>query len=607
MNSHFNSEKYANINRDSFFRSVNQFQKGMKRSTIVVPPKLLSLLDNMFTFTELKQSTCVENIVKIDTDTLDTLRRLGNETNVIFLVDTRVDINIDQAFKDLIGDLKLEEVNLINLTYSHQMNKQNVGDYMLLLFTARISLIEWALFPVAVLDPKVFDCRLITNSEGLNLYFPTTTNFKSATRRILLDNLANILLSLIEAENITITKSVALGENSIELVNMLKQRLRINENSESKFIRESKYGKRKCGKRNDLIVFERSIDTITPMMTDLTYSGLLNELEESPSFSKGDDIWDDLKYLNFGAIGSKLNSMAKDLQEKYDSRHEANTISEIKDFVDGLGNLQSRQNLLKMHTTRSSDLMELLKEMNFKDTIDFEQEVYSDYLEYRTIIDHITEAMCSGGNSSVVLRLCSLFSQACNGLRDRDYNLIRQELVDTYGNDMIFKLETLSEYGLFTRKTGRNSHQTIVKTFDTIPDVDIDPSKPKDMNYAYSGVVPLIPRILQAMYDRSIFIKNNSTILHSFVHSNIPTLSKLESVFQDLQIPIEEKDWVTKDGKIIGDTHDSPDPTFVVVIGGVTHGELSAFDYLNDKLHEMGIKKEFVVVTDGIINGNFLI
>ena len=60
-----------------------------------------------------------------------------------------------------------------------------------------------------------------------------------------------------------------------------------------------------------------------------------------------DEIYSTLRDLNFSAVGKELNVIAKRLKEEYDERHKAKTVTQIKNFVNKLGGLQSYQQNLK--------------------------------------------------------------------------------------------------------------------------------------------------------------------------------------------------------------------------------------------------------------------
>lgn len=607
MVSKLDAKQFKKHNRDTFINAVETLQDCLKPVTLVVQESILPILDSLFTFSQLKTATQIENIVKCDDEAANVLQSLKEDTTLIYLVDVRTELNINDIILNTINELQISKPNVISVTYNDRSEELGlVRDYLRELVRVPLTLVKWHVLPTESLDENILDCKLLLTSEGINMYYPSDPYFRSASINILLDNLSNVLLSILDKENITISKSLALGDNSRRLVDIVKQRMAIRDTAETQFIKNAKFGKLKSGERNDLIVFERSVDTITPMMADLTYSGILSEVDQISNVPKDGGIWDLLKFLNFGAVGSNLNTLAKDLQSQYESRHAANTISEIKNFVDNLGDLQNRQALLKQHTVQSSELMEYLKDTDFKDRIDFEHGVYADLLDYSTIVNTITEMMCFDKSEPSILRLCCLFSQIKHGIREKEFNLLRQELVDTFGNEMIFKLNTLDRYRLFSKKhtDGLKNYQLICKSFDTIPDVDIEPTKPRDMNYAFSGVVPIVSRLLQSMFDRSVFVKNNNSILQSFIHSREPTLDKLEPLMKELQIPLDERHWVKTEGKIIGDVKDESDLTFLIFIGGITHGEISTINYLKEKLRAKKIRKEFIIITDGIITGN---
>lgn len=161
-------------------------------------------------------------------------------------------------------------------------------------------------------------------------------------------------------------------------------------------------------KFDSLIVLDRRVDMITPLLTQLTYEGLVDELVgiknsyvELPqsvlapptgpgaqptagsSTSPGapgpaaglvnrdkkkkhnlsastDPLFDELRDLNFSAVGKKLNKVAHRLDEDYKRRHQAKTVAQLKDFVGKLGGLQNEHQSLGLRMCISSGPLTLL-------------------------------------------------------------------------------------------------------------------------------------------------------------------------------------------------------------------------------------------------------
>ncbi|OBZ78910.1 Vacuolar protein sorting-associated protein 33A [Grifola frondosa] len=119
-------------------------------------------------------------------------------------------------------------------------------------------------------------------------------------------------------------------------------------------------------KMDSLIILDRRVDMITPLLTQLTYEGLIDELigiknshvelpvsllappvtpnpprhvvvegekEETSSYDPTDPLLTELQDLNFSSVGKKLNQIARRLDEDYKLRHQAKTVAQLRDFV----------------------------------------------------------------------------------------------------------------------------------------------------------------------------------------------------------------------------------------------------------------------------------
>lgn len=96
MAAKFNAKEFRKLNRDSFVRSIEDFQNDLKPLTLVIQANTLPLLESIFTFSQLKRSTRIENVVKNEDDgALELLRGLLNTTTLIFMIDVRTSIKIE--------------------------------------------------------------------------------------------------------------------------------------------------------------------------------------------------------------------------------------------------------------------------------------------------------------------------------------------------------------------------------------------------------------------------------------------------------------------------------------------------------------------------------
>jgi hypothetical protein len=154
----------------------------------------------------------------------------------------------------------------------------------------------------------------------------------------------------------------------------------------------------------ELILIDRSCDLVTPMLTQLTYEGLVDEnfgisnsiVELDPAavavpsadasaagkrvkvaLNSNDKVFADLRDLNFSVVGSALKKRALALQqiEQEKSKLQSQGISEIKDYVKKLKeiNVQQEKNLLSLHTNLASSIGGIVRSSLFNRNLEVQQ------------------------------------------------------------------------------------------------------------------------------------------------------------------------------------------------------------------------------------------
>lgn len=156
------------------------------------------------------------------------------------------------------------------------------------------------------------------------------------------------------------------------------------------------------GQIDSLIILDRQVDMITPLCTQLTYEGLIDEcigiknsfvsvdasltappVPPTPSSSTAtqfssqnaapkkkkhllstlnaatpaqnaqaqnaaDPLFADLRDRNFAVVGTYLNKIAKRINQNYEARHAAQTVGQMRDFVGKLSGLQAEHQALRL-------------------------------------------------------------------------------------------------------------------------------------------------------------------------------------------------------------------------------------------------------------------
>ncbi|RUP50376.1 vacuolar protein sorting 33-like protein A [Jimgerdemannia flammicorona] len=160
---------------------------------------------------------------------------------------------------------------------------------------------------------------------------------------------------------------------------------------------------------DQLVIIDRAADLVTPLCTQLTYEGLIDEVigikhsfveldsslvgpgPSAPSagaaaaaastaaaaaastaatpvpvvmpqkkkkqvLNSSDKLFVQLRDLNFAVVGGLLNKIAKKINENYEERHQAKTVAQIRDFVGKLTDLQQEHQSLRIRSCFLSSL-----------------------------------------------------------------------------------------------------------------------------------------------------------------------------------------------------------------------------------------------------------
>ncbi len=136
---------------------------------------------------------------------------------------------------------------------------------------------------------------------------------------------------------------------------------------------------------DNLLLIDRSVDLITPLLTQLTYEGLIDEVfgientnvqlpadkfpvkedqkgqakamsakdQQKPrkvALNSGDALYSEIRDINFSAVGPVLSREAKRITAQYEEHKSAKTVGEMKEFVHKLPHIQAAKTSLALHT-----------------------------------------------------------------------------------------------------------------------------------------------------------------------------------------------------------------------------------------------------------------
>ncbi|XP_003380001.1 vacuolar protein sorting-associated protein 33A [Trichinella spiralis] len=353
---------------------------------------------------------------------------------------------------------------------------------------------------------------------------------------------------------------------------------------------------------DSIIIFDRSIDYVTPMVTQLTYEGLIDEIfgikcasvkmqkmESLEDIEEANKSHDSVGILSTSSgsqdrIQISLNSKQCLYSELRDlnfhaQRHTANSVREYKEFVKKLPTLQASRSAAALHTSVAELIKEVIASDEFSNTLSCERGIF---VQFQLNITKMNMALICF--FSKVLRLMCLQSLTNAGLKTKLYDQYRREFLQSYGYQYLLLFVELEKVGLFTKNSTDNRNQAssypnIRKLFDLIIDNHTNELEPNDVSYVYSGYAPLIPRLCQQ------WAKPGWTEIMDNL-SKVPGITKLAAG--------DERRIKSKNRRNI---------VLVLFVGGVTSAEVSALRFLSSQ----ETSSHFLVATTSVTTGERLL
>ncbi|KAL7754153.1 Vacuolar protein-sorting-associated protein 33 [Sorochytrium milnesiophthora] len=345
-----------------------------------------------------------------------------------------------------------------------------------------------------------------------------------------------------------------------------------------------------------LIVIDRTVDLLSPLHTQLTYSGLLDEFygikngyidvdatlvsqkqtgqkTRKVKLSGEDLLYAELRDLNFAAVGTTLNRIARAIQSDYNERHQAQTVSQIRDFVSKLGTLQHEHQSLRIHTNLAEELWNSMDPL-FHMALEVQQNLLS-LVDLDKQNESIEDLVLRGATMETVLRLLCVESIVYGGLKPKTFDSFRQLIIEAYGYEHLATLHGLEQLGLLTRAVGKSNFVAMRSAMSLIIE-NVNEQQPNDIAYVYSGYAPLSVRVVQTLADPQWKQWDDLNKLVTAPHAD-QTFTRVER------------------GKHVA----------VLYLGGVTYAEVSAFRYLNvaQKDRDGDNAMQYMVLTTQMLNG----
>lgn len=304
-----------------------------------------------------------------------------------------------------------------------------------------------------------------------------------------------------------------------------------------------------------VIIIDREVDFVTPLLTQLTYEGLIDEVfgiqnnqtdvdstivgapaqpaaqgasaaaaanngqsrKRKIQLDSSDTLFEQVRDANFAIVGNLLSKVARRLQSDYESRHSSKTTAELKEFVKKLPGYQAEQQSLKIHTGMAEEIIKYTRTENFNKLLEVQQNLVAG-ADPSSQFDAIEELIARDTPLPQVLRLLCIYSCISGGIKTKELDHFRRLILQGYGYQHLLTLHNLERLQMFLSRSSplapmipmagavgaagtKTNYTYLRKQLRLIVD-EVDEHDPNDIAYVYSGYAPLSIRLVQCVLQK---------------------------------------------------------------------------------------------------------
>ncbi|KAK3180611.1 Vacuolar protein-sorting-associated protein 33 [Lecanicillium sp. MT-2017a] len=408
---------------------------------------------------------------------------------------------------------------------------------------------------------------------------------------------------------------------------------------------------------DSLIIIDREVDFVTPLLTQLTYEGLIDELFEiqhnqtkadtsivGPAaqsssttsqsrkrnipLDSSDTLYEQLRDANFAIVGSLLNKVARRLQQvqsDYESKNKTKTLAELKDFVSQLPGYQQEHQSARIHTGLAEEIIKHTRTDEFKGLLEVQQNLAAG-ADPSSQLDGIEELIAREAPLRETLRLLCIYSCISGGIKPKDFDQFKRLILQGYGYQHMLTLNNLEKLQLFlsrtsplagmipmtgnTGGTGTKTNYTYLRKQLRLIVDEVQEDDPNDIAYVYSGYAPLSIRLVQCILQKQYLLSvtkgagsSNSNAAAAAAGSqgwygfDEAVKHVRGQTFYELQ---KGEDTAVKARALLSGSGNKQ-TIFVAFVGGITFTEIAALRFIAKQ--EEG-RRSIVICATSIISGN---
>ncbi|RYP42937.1 hypothetical protein DL770_011979 [Monosporascus sp. CRB-9-2] len=323
------------------------------------------------------------------------------------------------------------------------------------------------------------------------------------------------------------------GDNAkrvAELLSRMRQEILAGEDTSE----TTKAGLTPSNTSESVIIIDREVDFVTPLLTQLTYEGLIDEVfgiqnnqTEVDSTIVGPPPQSSSQSTSQSAAvagtASRKRKIQLDSSDKlYDGLRDTNfAIVELKDFVKKLPGYQAEQQSLKIHTGLAEEIMKHTQSDQFSRLLEVQQNLAAG-ADPSSQLDAIEELIARDIPLPDVLRLLCIYSCISGGIKSKDFDYFRRLVLQGYGYQHLLTLHNLEKLQLFLSRaspmasmipmpgsgpaTGTKTNYTYLRKQLRLIVDEVNEQNPNDIAYVYSGYAPLSIRLIQCILQKQYIL-----------------------------------------------------------------------------------------------------
>jgi vacuolar protein sorting-associated protein 33A len=410
----------------------------------------------------------------------------------------------------------------------------------------------------------------------------------------------------------------------------------------------------------NLIIIDREVDLGTVLLTQLTYEGLIDEFvgiknnqadvdsaivgtavphvsqgPSSPSqatpkqalkrkiqLDSSDQLFDQLRDANFAIVGDILKKVARRLESDYESRHSAKTTSELREFVNKLPAYQLEHQSLKVHTNLAEDIMRQTRSDIFRKVLEVQQynAAGSDPTSHH---DAIEELIARDVPLKTILRLLCLESCISGGLRTRDLENFKRQILQAYGYEHLLTFRALEKMELLQPRSSatamllpgggaspgtKTNYNYLRKNLRLVVE-EVSEQNPQDIAYVYSGFAPLSVRLVQCVLQKPYILSLTKSGAAPVIVNSASTVSPGWLGFEDVvkgargaafSVVQKGDEKIARARQTLSGSGGAK-TVYVFFLGGITFTEIAALRFI---ARQEARQRKIIICTTSIISGD---